>query len=319
MNRVLLLIFKLCISLALAWYAIDSANINSLLSLFFTFRFQYALPVIFFSYVCVWIIGACNLYVLANVAGRAQIPVRSLIHIFLQFNSWGYLMPGKLGELSLGYLLLPYKVPVGTSLFYLYLDKAISLFIYLGFAGLYLILTGYSTIGIILIAIAPIFFLICLMLVQFKILSSIFLYISPKVICREFKRFKLSGRMMLCRKPYIVLLNILLTIFKITLHGLGYFMMFTGFGVRIDVIYIISACSFLHLGSLIPLTFSGIGMTELIGMESFSQVGVPPDIAVGSVLAFNVGSVFLSVLLLWFFSFHRTHNSSPYSNQEDDI
>lgn len=258
------------------------------------------IPYIFFCYLGVWIAGTINLLILINGAGHLRMKFRTLFPVFLHTNSWGFLIPGKLGELSLVPLLKPYNVPIGESTYYFTIDKIISLVLYALLSGILGIILGYYYFGISLIIVSVVCFSSGAMLGWSTLLVNSISFISKRFLKEHIDAFQKTGRMFISEKREIILINLLVSIVKLSLQGSIFYFLLKSMDAYVPWTFVIMVTTSLHLASLVPITFSGLGLSETISMFLYGKLGIPYEVSVASALLSNLFSSTLSIIIIIF-------------------
>jgi uncharacterized protein (TIRG00374 family) len=258
------------------------------------------LPYIFSCYVGVWIAGTINLLILINGTGHHRVRFRTLFPVFLHINSWGFLIPGKLGELSLVPLLRPYNVSIGESTYFFTIDKVISLFLYALLSGILSGILGYYYFGVSLIIVSVVCFSAGAMLGWSSLLAKGANFISKSFLKEHIDAFQKTGRILIRERKVVILKNLLVSIIKLLLQGSIFYLLLKSLDVYVPWTFVIMVTTSLHLASLVPISFSGLGISETIAMFLYGKVGIPYEVSVASALLSNLLSTTLSIIIVIF-------------------
>jgi len=248
--------------------------------------------------VLVALIGAFNLYLF--VGRDRRLSFKQFLPVYWASWAFGLLVPGQVGDIaSLSWLLRRYALPAPVSLGRATLDKGISA----------IVMLAVATVGLGLLIADPEFWTkFVLISVALIFVISIVLvtgYIQRNRIAGYSERPGLVGAMVrslreLARTAYsspaYVLLNVILTLTKIFLTGVAYWVVLRGLGVSglslVEVTVISTAAGLI---AYIPISVNGLGTVELTGLFLFSQVGAPAE----AVLAAYILLRGLVLLVAW--------------------
>ncbi len=96
-------------------------------------------------------------------------------------------------------------------------------------------------------------------------------------------------------------LNVLVTLIRAVLIALSAFFMFAALGVYPNLLLVIAIGSLETIATLLPITVSGLGVKQSIGVYLYSLIGIAPEAAAARyVLGFsiNYGFALLSLLII---------------------
>ena len=201
--------------------------------------------------------------------------------LLVYWSSWavGLVVPGQVGDIaSISFLLRRWGFDWSSMLARSLVDKVITFIIMIIIAayGITFIARGYftlskSTIWTILAATALVFILVynwdyLKRLFRSKTYKSISII---EVICKEVVSTFYSY-------PLIVTANSAITVLKIVLIGLAYWLIFKALGnMNLSFWEVLPLMAASSLIAYLPISFNGIGTVELTGIILFSSIGVP--------------------------------------------
>lgn len=188
-------------------------------------------------------------------------------------------MPGKLGQFSIAYFLSKEKIPLGTGVSLTLIDKMISFVVLSIFSviGVYLFFNHQNAIVLLLITSAIIFAIIILIYSQ-KVRDFIKKQILKKY-SKYFKNFSRDFFFLLKEKKQYISLDFFITIFKWGIAGFQGYYFLTMFGINVSFIVLILISAMSSILSFIPITLSGLGIKQGIGVYLLGTIGVTSSIA----------------------------------------
>mgnify|MGYP002762460949 CR=1 FL=1 len=185
----------------------------------------------------------------------------------------GLITPGRIGEFSLVYFLQD-AVDEGDTVAVAILDKALTVFVLLAYAaiGTYLY-TSISAVSVIIVSIG--FVLITALLavnpgVQTWLGNTLSYYGYETLrdhVIMAFDRLR-----SLARRPSVIGVNTALTFVKWGLTGAMFYTLFGGFDVSIPLFDHVILSSYMTLSSLIPISLSGLGVRETVGIGLYTAI-----------------------------------------------
>jgi hypothetical protein len=209
--------------------------------------------------------------------------------------------PGRLGDLSMVYLLNKSKVSIGKASALVLVDKIVVFFIYLFFSFFgFFMFFPYKN------AVRMTFFFISLMLIGIFTLN----WKKGREIARKhilkkhaekFSGFYSTIRSYIKEHKKILLIDIFLSLIKVFLMSVMVYFAFlsVNYYPRVSIINFIIIASIGNVISLIPVTMSGVGARESFSVFAFSQLGVPAEIAMSAyVLLLFIRYAFSGIVLL---------------------
>lgn len=257
-------------------------------------------------------IGALNIKVLL-------IPLESKIPFFKIFKykvlgwSLGLFAPGKMGELSLIYFLSKERIAYGQGTVVSLLDRLISLLCIslLAILGFYLFFTSNQTLYLVL-------FLLLVFSALSYLLSKNGRGMIKKYLLRgystKFEGFSKTFFDYLKNRKRLLFLNLVLTMSMWIINSLAVFLTFLSFGQRISFFYIILITAMTILISLIPITFSGLGLKEASAAFLYAIIGINYSTTISVYIVLGVLNYLLSVffIVLWFDEFKEIKKMFEY-------
>lgn len=271
-------------------------GIKSVLSSLADFNLLYLIPVILLFLIGLFL-SMLNIKILLNGLKR-KIGFYFLLKNFLFSWSVALVTPGRLGDFSLA-LMINKNKKYGDVIGVVLLDKLITIISYLAISliGLFLIF-NLASVGIKIVYIVIPVIIIFMFIILSESGRRLIINLMPKKFSIKFKGFNKSLKILLTKRFGFVALNLLVTILNLIVNTFVYFMIFKGFGYDVGLIYIFIINAMVKIISLIPITFSGIGIRESIGTYLYGSIGIPPHIAGGAYLInlikiYTFGIIFL--------------------------
>lgn len=245
------------------------------------------LPLFLFLFPIVFLATAFNIKFVLESLGE-KIRLLKVLKNTLIAQSIGSFLPGRLGEISVAYLLKKEGVNYGKSLLALIIDKiatfvTVSIFSICAFFIFFeKMLALELSLGLIVLIIAVCF---CLM-------SSKIRRVVKKVILRKyaglFAGFSKGLFYIIRKKKNIIVLALLIKITMMVFLSLIIYLILINFGVNTSFFYILIIHSVGTLSAQIPISIAGLGIRESIAVYMFSQVGINPVVT---------GTVYLMMLV----------------------
>jgi uncharacterized protein (TIRG00374 family) len=282
-------IFKLIVSvciLAYLIYKIDPSRIGAVLAVTSLF----VLILVAVNYFLAAIMNSLNLYVLLRGSGE-KISYRRFISLYWYSFSIGQFSPGRLGEASIVKLLKDnVKIDTGKTISIYVLDKIITFTILatISVLGIFFFFP-HLAIGSYILIIAVIIVLLGAVLLAQK---NIRLFIRKKFLRKYekyFKGFSKTLRFLIRKKPHVILLNAVLTVLRQIIIIILIRQMFLEYSLNVPVLPLFISNVISQLSILIPVSFSGIGVKESLGV-----------LLIGS-LGYDLGVIATIYLLITFF------------------
>jgi uncharacterized membrane protein YbhN (UPF0104 family) len=246
----------------------------------------------------VTLIGAANVYLF--VGRDRKLSFKQFLPIYWSSWAFGLLVPGQVGDIaSLSWLLRRYSLPASVSLGRATLDKLISAAIMLtiAMAGLALLIASQTYRVRLLQSVAV------LIVVMLTAVAAV--YIQRKQIAATAERPGFAGALVrslyeLARtansSPMLLMLNIVLTLMKVLMTGMAYWVVLHGLGApRLGLIEVTVIATAAGLIAYLPVSVNGLGTVEVTGLFLFGQAGAPAE----TVLAAYILLRGLVLLVAW--------------------
>jgi uncharacterized protein (TIRG00374 family) len=230
----------------------------------------YYLPIIILLYFANLFFGSLNITILMS-----HMKTKPKLHEIYSYYmlSWavGLFIPGRVGEVSLVYRLKKKKVPLGEGFLIFVLDKFISVFF----------LAIISTIGFFMFfdlgtALWLLSLVVSILVVGGLLLFSAFgrkgikKYVLRKY-SKKFKGFSNLLKFFFRKRLHMIFLNFLNTGLRWSVSAVIYFFAFMSFGKYIPFWLILLITCITSVMSFVPITISGLGIRESVGVYLYSQ------------------------------------------------
>ena len=221
--------------------------------------------------------------------------------------SWvvSLIIPGRIGEFSIIYFLRKENISMGQRSAIVVLDKIISLAIIstLAIIGFFKFFTREQGMGMFLAII--ILFAIGLFFIFNNMGRGIIKKVIPRFLSTKFQGFSKSLFTYFRKFRKELVLNFLLTSFKLSLSALITYLFFFSFGeFSISYIDTLLIYAITVIISLIPISINGLGLKEGAAVYLFSRLGIDPTV-VGSVFISALIFNYLFALMVWYMIFDK--------------
>ncbi len=296
MNNIFKNILKLLIGVAFLGYILNRIGLTELIHALSSMDLFYFLFAIL-TFLILLAIGAFNLYILFRGI-RFKLPFIKLLKYSLLSWSIGMFVPGKLGEFSLAYFLKKRRLGFGKSIAVMVCDKVITLFTLaiLSVLGFFLFLSAEQALY--LSEVFILLFLGYIFLIVSNFGRSLLKSLIPKKFLDNLQNFSSTLFFLWRHNKEIIFLNIILTFIKWSLSGFFYYLLFLSFGIKLDFIIVYLFTAMITVISLVPVSFSGLGVREssIVFLYNLFNIAEPISLAVG--LVATATSYGLSILFL---------------------
>lgn len=286
---------KIALGLAIVAALIYVAGAGEIFSSLAEFDAVLLVPV-FLLFVAALALGALNVKILLDAKLKAGF--REFFPGYCLSWAAGSLLPGKIGDFSLGYIMRG-KIGIGEMTAIVLLDKIITLFLLsvLASVGVFLFageeIAGFVSAGLVLAWLGLAAFFI--FFGGAKILEKL----APKKYAGGIRDFFATLKYFIAKERKRVALNSAVTVLKLVVQSAAFTLIFWGMGVYpnpVDIMLITSAATII---SFVPLTASGLGIKEGAFAYLALQIGIPLSKSVANAAvstALNYALVALALL-----------------------
>ena len=217
---------------------------------------------------------------------------------YLASSSIGMFLPGKIGDFSLYYLIKEDSdVKTGHSLSAIFLDKIITLAVVslISFLGVLILFSEFLEKYLLIIGTILLLFIMAFIVImtQKRILS--FLLGKHFVHLNDAMQF---FSYVLKEKKFLIFLNFLVTVLKSFVIALLYYAAFLAFDYKISLMSLFFISSITTLISQIPLSFSGLVISEVAAVFFLNKISVPNIISFNSYIVVTIVVYFVSIINL---------------------
>lgn len=241
------------------------------------------LAITLFLYVAINFLGMLKIAVLIKPFKKAVSPYRLFKDCSL---SWalGLFIPGKIGELSLIYLLKKYKMDMGPSTAIVILDKISALVVLsvMSLMGFFMFLTNTYAVRLLTI------FIIIYVLMFFFVFSSYGRNLIKKFILRHrsdrFKGFSKSLFFLIKYNKLKIVYFFVLAVMRWIINAFILYLILIHFKQPASYMQVLFVSSTVTIISFIPITFNGLGLKESSAIALFNMIGVNEAVVLGSFL-----------------------------------
>jgi glycosyltransferase 2 family protein len=288
---------KGAISLLLIGYLVHRLGPSELLKVISGFNPWYLIPVIliFGLNSC---LGGLNIQLML-MAFENKLPYLTTLKHFLRSWAFGLFLPSKLGEFSLIVFLKKEGIEYSKGLLISLADKLITLFVLfcLSFVGLARLIGLANASLIVLGLLAFIALAGGVLLTPFG--KSLIKRLAFKWLDELLTGFMKNLAFLMRQGKRYLFLNTLVTFAKWLLVVIMVQLLLLGLGIRADFPTIMIAVTLGILVSLIPISISGLGVTENVAVEAFVFYGVPGIAAGSAMLLLTVIRYIQALLIFW--------------------
>lgn len=263
----------------------------------------YYLPVIFGLYILFLCMSTLCIQILIKkkTSFKKMFKYCSLSWVF------GLVIPGKLGELSLAFLLKKEGFNFIPSLVISFIDKFLTLLflIIISFFGVFLFFDANQSLYFIIITsliIGCFYLFFNIKLLQFFIPKKYRKYSNEFII--EYSSFFKKER----KRLYF---NFLLTILRWLINSFMVFFIFLSLGITINIFYILIINTLTAFTSLIPLTVNGLGIRQSLGVYLFSKINVSSSLSLNMYLISLSLTYFIALALYSYYSYFDGSEVKP--------
>jgi len=288
MNRNLSLAVKLLVSVIIIYFIVQYIGWQNIFESLKTFNLWYLIPAGVFLFLN-YIFNALNLYTLLNMDQQC-VGFLHVLRVYAITIGISLFLPGVIGQAS---MILLFKR--NTKSF----GKGTGVFILDRIWVLLVVLVGASLSAFIFIPQEALYFIIvCAFLIVLfvlffatsfgnKILFRLITFLCPK------KLYLKLGNVFGVLQNYptnklVILKNVLFSIARWACRVLWVFFIIMGFGVYLSPFMIYSVCAWEALLSMIPITFSGLGIKEGVGLFLYEKLGVSVSVIGGVYFIINL-------------------------------
>ena len=262
------------------------------------------------------LMGTLKISTLLKAIGQ-KLPFLYLFRATTLSFSLGFIAPGKMGEFSILLFLRNKNISYGKGLAAILIDKVLT----------FLIVSLFALIGLLFYLDFRYFFLVLgiilalFSLLVYAIVSKNLRYLVKKYILRKyakhFKGFSNTCLILITKGKKGILLNIMFSLFKFMLMCLSIWVLFRALGFSVFFPFVIFINSIIIILTLIPITFSGLGLREVSGTYLYQLVtGVGLAVTlnvvlISTVLRYFTGFVFYLANVNLINEFYRSKHKSP--------
>jgi len=283
------LFLKIAFSLFLLSYLVYLVDFKKVLEIV-TNTNPVLIPLLFFFCFLVWFMNGITVHFFIR-AFNIIIPFWKIVKLNLQSIIYGLVLPGKLGELSIVYLLKKEGLSTSTAVTIAFLDKFVS------FSFLALL----SIFGFFIFLkrdIALIFTLLVFFTKKGRILFSKFIF---KKYREKFSKILEETYLIFKKNPEAILINIVLTILKWVIYFISFYVVLILLNVNISFLTLSIIIATSALLSFIPITIAGLGIRETSGFFMLTQVGIDANVSATVFLLITATRYVLGGILLIYY------------------
>ncbi|HLD18421.1 MAG TPA: lysylphosphatidylglycerol synthase transmembrane domain-containing protein [Candidatus Nanoarchaeia archaeon] len=295
MRQTVFLFLKIVVSVLLVGFLIYKIGLDRIIGVFLNLKPWHVLLALISIAINIFL-GAINIELLLKSLDK-KLPFWKLQRYYLTSWSLGLFVPGKLGEFSIIHYLRKYKISLSEGLLVSLADKGITfvVLILLSLAGIHSYTTQNIFIAVVILSIA-----IIAMSIIFFLTGIGRKFIKTKILGKRAKAFKGFAKAInkMFSKPRFIALNVLLTLVKWMVTAVAFYFILTSFGEQISVLWIASIYAATIIVSLIPVSFSGLGVKEGAAYFLFAAAGVNATTALSIYFIFTLLGYGIAILAI---------------------
>lgn len=230
------------------------------------------------------------------------IPFLDFFKKYLLSWAFGTMLPGRLGDFSLGFLLRK-KIPASKVFAIVLIDKLVTLFLYssITLIGIFYLFTN----NVILHTVSSIviFWFILSALLFSKQLKQIVLgfvkkYFKDHTLAISY--FSKTFFFLLNKKRKAILTNFLMSSIRLLIITTNFYLLFLSFGVQPNYSALIVIVTMVAILAVIPISLNGLGVREVSFIFLCTLIGIPELISASVVLiSTSMSYVFVSLVFVY--------------------
>ncbi|MBS3140738.1 flippase-like domain-containing protein [Candidatus Woesearchaeota archaeon] len=293
------LFLKIAFSLFLLSYLVYLVDFKKVLEIV-TNTNPVLIPLLFFFCFLVWFMNGITVHFFIR-AFNIIIPFWKIVKLNLQSIIYGLVLPGKLGELSIVYLLKKEGLSTSTAVTIAFLDKFVSFsfLALLSIFGFFIFLKRDIALIFTLLVLIIIFLTIFLFFTKKgRILFSKFIF---KKYREKFSKILEETYLIFKKNPEAILINIVLTILKWVIYFISFYVVLILLNVNISFLTLSIIIATSALLSFIPITIAGLGIRETSGFFMLTQVGIDANVSATVFLLITATRYVLGGILLIYY------------------
>jgi uncharacterized protein (TIRG00374 family) len=301
MNKRLKTTLKLIVGLAIFAFLIYQVGLSEIENAIINLKFIYLVPVILL-YFLFMLMGSLKYNCL--ISHYKKIKFKTTFKYYL--NSWalGMVSPARIGDFSLAYFLKKEGFEIGKGFAIVITDKIIS----------FIVLAIFSIIGALIFLNPKEIAVIALIFIALIIIGLI--TISSRKIKDLIKKYldRLSLFFQTLRdfehNKKIILKNLFYTILKSVFQAGIMYLLFISFDADISLIQVILIDSLSMIFTWIPITLSGLGIKQSVGLFLYAKLGIDNGIILGNQIIVVIIN-YLVALFVFIYYLSAKKKSSP--------
>ncbi|MFH1235300.1 MAG: flippase-like domain-containing protein [Candidatus Diapherotrites archaeon] len=295
-NRAVLAL-RIAAGIAIIFFLAYFAGIGGILEKIASFNPFFLFPIIILT-ILVLVVGALNLHRLLSPLGK--IGFFELFKNYCVSFAFGYIAPGKIGDFSLS-VLLKEKFRPGESSAIILMDKIVTLSLYsaISIAALFIFFGIDNGLRVSLFLAAG--FIILFFLLFTKKGNALVSKIFMGRFERGLKEFFGTLASYLQKRKGLLLLNAAFALLKLALQACILYCIILGLGIQTDFMPLLLIVPASTVISMVPVTFSGLGLREGAIAVLLQRASIGAEAAVGAAfLGTMIDYAFVFIILAFF-------------------
>lgn len=294
MNKFLKFGIQLFVSVLIIAFLVHYIGFDNIVGVLRQANWWWVIPAVL-AFFLNFIFNALNLYTLANVDGKC-VGFFSVLKYYVFSMAISLFVPGLFGQAS---IMLFFRKHLSTS-------KCFAMF-FLDKLWIFVIVSALVILGAILFVdvrlvfgvLLCVFIVLCVMFLFSKTCNRFFMFFLPKFIKKRFSAF-FEVLEKYPENKSVVFRNLLYSVTRWFFKGLCIYFLFLALNQSIPLYYILPIMALEALSALIPISLSGLGVRESIGIALYQQVGVSSPVAGAMYLINNILVYAIGVTCLFF-------------------
>lgn len=196
--------------------------------------------------------------------------------------SWGYgkFLPGKIGEFSLVYFFKKQGISVGQSTVIVLVDKIISFIVLFLIASLgFVFFLDVSAVKVMLIVLAA--FIIAMLFIFTEFGRGLIKRFILRKYSKIFTGFSKNLFFLLRKNWWAVVLDFIITFLRWGIDFLLIYLLFLSVGQELSYLALSAVVAASSILALVPVSISGLGVRESVGVVMLYQLGIGAALAAG--------------------------------------
>lgn len=259
----------------------------------------FAVVLINFTTLCGFVLGGSGVILLGkSISSRVE--WRQGMKGFLASSSLAIFVPGRAGDFALPFFWRRYMTS-GECLTVVFLDKLITLFCILSLGSLGIFVVFHSYMGFVFALLGIGLIVSTLLLLSIPKTRIVISRVLPRKVMGYMQGSVNAFRTIAGDGKKHLLTVIVLTIIRILVYGMGFWISLWGVDVTVPIFYAILVMTMAQFTSLIPISVMGLGPVEAVCVYSMEQLSISASLVMAALVVGRFVAFFwLSLFFSWF-------------------